>query len=72
VPTFEPLGRPGVHVGPEVPLHRRRGRAELRLQQHQRHRFRHAPGREHPATTSLDLRIREQIAGDLEARRTGG
>jgi len=30
VPTFEPLGRPGVHVGPEVPLHRRRGRAELR------------------------------------------
>ena len=33
VATFEPLGRPRVHVGPELPLHRRRGRAEMRLQQ---------------------------------------
>jgi hypothetical protein len=65
--TFEPLGRPSVHVGPEVPLHRRRCRAELRLQQHQHHRIRHAPERQHPGTKSLDLRIREQIAGDLEA-----
>ena len=31
--TFEPLGNPRVHVGTEVPLHRRRGRPELRLEQ---------------------------------------
>jgi hypothetical protein len=72
VPTFEPLGRPSVEVGPEVPLHRRRGGAKLRLQQYQHHRIAHASsGRQQPGTTRLDLRIREQIAGDLEAPAPG-